>query len=267
MTTSDGSAVVKPSHQAAAGTRNSEANNPNPTSVATSAGQPGYGSTGGVQRSGGTASGQASTNSPAAAVAQDQAAVTLAQQAADATTLTSPISGTVGAINGMAAGQMTTGTSSITVVAGGTATVTVNAPLALMPKLQVGQSADVAVPGGTAASGSISQIALLPTSTASTPTYAVTIVVPDAPSALASGSSTQVAIDLQNADNTVVVPASALTMVGTNQATVQVIKGNAPTSEGVTVGAVGGGQAAVTGISAGQQVVLANLKQPLTAAG
>lgn len=203
--------------------------------------------------------------SSAADITQDQLALTQAEQARSAATLTAPIDGTVGAV-GMTAGQTATSASTITIVGGGDAAVTVDVPLSAMPSLSVGEPAQVSI-GGTTGSltGSVTQIGILPASTSgSTPTYPVTVVVPDAPQALATGISAEVAITTKQASNVMTVPVSALTMVGTGRASVGIVKGSTIQDAVVTVGAVGDGRAQVTsGLTVGETVVFADLSQPL----
>lgn len=192
--------------------------------------------------------------------------MTQAEQAADSATLTAPISGTVGAVN-LSAGKSASSSSTITIVGQGDAEVTVDAPLSDLPELSAGQTASVAAAGAVGSiQGTVTQIGILPTSSSdsSTTTYPVTVVVPDAPQALADGTSAQVSISTKQVSNVVTVPDSALTMVSSTQATAQVASGSTVKSEVVTVGAVGGGRAQVTsGITAGQQVVLADLSEAL----
>lgn len=202
--------------------------------------------------------------SPAGAVIQDQLAVTQAQAAVKAATLIAPISGVVGAI-GLTAGQSATSSSAISIVGHGDAQVIVDVPLTALPQLAVGQAANVtASGGGSLVSGSVTQIGILPASTtSSSPTYPVTIVVPDPPRSLLSGSQAQVSVVTKTVKNVVTAPDSALTMVSATTATVQILSGSTATSHVVTVGAVGGGRAQVTGLKAGQQLVIADLQTPL----
>lgn len=193
--------------------------------------------------------------------------VSQAQEAVNSATLTAPISGTVASV-GLTSGQDASTSSSITIIGTGAAQVTVDVPLSALPTLAVGQDAVVTpAGGGGTVNGSVTQIGILPAdSTSSTPTYPVTITVDDPPQALAQDSQAQVAVTTKTATNVVTVPASALTMVASDRATIQVVSGSdTVTTKSVTVGTVGGGKAQVTGLDAGTQVVLADLTATLGA--
>lgn len=193
--------------------------------------------------------------------------MTQAQQAVASATLTAPISGTVASV-GLTAGQAASSSSSVTIIGKGAAQITVDAPLSAMPTLAVGQSADVTpAGGGTVISGAVTQIGILPAdSTSSTPTYPITITVDDPPQSLAEDSQALVAVTTKTVRDAVTVPASALTMVSSTRATVQVVgSGNAITAKTVTVGTVGEGKAQVSGLTEGTQVVLADLTATLAA--
>ncbi|WP_222431947.1 HlyD family efflux transporter periplasmic adaptor subunit [Leekyejoonella antrihumi] len=241
--------------QSAAAPTSDSTTTPNGTSSGKGASAGGSAATSAESGQGGGGSG----GSSAASIAQAQLAVTQAEQASAGATLTTPIDGVVAAV-GMTAGQDATSSSSITIVGQGDAQITLQASLTQLPSLSVGQTAQVSAPGalGTIAA-SVTQIGILPSSTSS-PTYPVTVVVPDAPPPLASGTSVQVAVDTKTATNAVTVPVSALAMLGNGRASVQVANGTSVTTTIVGVGAIGDGRAQVTnGLKAGQSVVLADL--------
>jgi len=101
-------------------------------------------------------------------------------------------------------------------------------------------------------------------STATTPTYPATIVVPAPPRSMASGSVASVAITVGQAADVVRVPVSALVGVQSGTGQVQVLTGSGTTTRAVTVGAVGSGFAQVmTGLAVGDRVVLADVNAAL----
>ena len=92
--------------------------------------------------------------------------------------------------------------------------------------------------------GSVSQVALLPTtaSGSSTSTYAVDVLVPAAPDAVGTGGKASVAIVTTKVDGVLTVPASAVTGVGTGTGSVGLLKSGVVTATIVQIGAVGGGK-------------------------
>jgi multidrug efflux pump subunit AcrA (membrane-fusion protein) len=146
--------------------------------------------------------------------------------------------------------------------------VTVPVPLAKLPSIKVGQEATVNPPGLGALKGAVSQVALLPSSStgnaSSTVTYDVTITLPDTPQTLATGTYATATITTAAASNVLTVPVSAIPSVTSASAQVTVLKNDTATPTAVTVGAVGGGLAEIrSGLSAGDQVVIADASAPL----
>jgi HlyD family secretion protein len=225
----------------------------------------------------------------------DQAAVTNAQDAlssaqADLTssTLKSTIAGTVGSVS-LVKGASSTGTS-VVIVAHGAVAVTLNVPLASMASIHVGQKAKVSPQGTTSfVPGTVSSISLLPSTSTSTsssggsagrtttqggtgqssatsgsPVYPVVVLVPEALPALATGSRADVSLLIGTAANVLIVPNSALTPLGNGQAMALTFKNGVTTRALVKTGYAGTLSTQITsGLTAGQQVVLADLSTAL----
>jgi len=236
------------------------------------------------QSSGGPSSGTG--QSSASRVVTDQAAVTNAEAAlssaqADLTsaTLKSSIGGTVGSVS-LVKGATSQG-KSVVIVGTGAVEVTVDVPLASIGTVHVGQQANVTPQGATSiAAGSVTSISLLPstsssstgtgsatgqgTSTTSSPTYPVVVLVPEALPALATGSRADVSLLIGTVSKVLTVPNSALTPVAKGQAMAVTLKNGVATPALVKTGYAGTLTTQITsGLSAGQQVVLADLNTAL----
>ncbi len=206
----------------------------------------------------------------------DQAAITAAEQAVTtaqtnlaASTLTAPIAGVVGAV-ALTPGQSESSSAGITIVGTGAATVTLPVPLAKLPSIKVGQVATVTAPGLAPIMGAVSQIALLPVATgtganaSSTVSYDITVMLPDTPTTLATGSYVRTSIATATVKNVLTLPVSALPGVTSGVAQVAVLKGSTTTEINVKVGAVGVGLAEIqSGLVEGDQVVIANVDAAL----
>ena len=202
-------------------------------------------------------------------------------------TLKSSIAGTVGSVtfvNGTSSGGL-----SVVIVGAGAVEVTVNVPLASIASVRVGQTASVTPQGATSpVPGAVTSISLLPStssssastgagrattqgtgnaqspSTSTSPAYPVVVLVPDPVPALASGSRADVSLLTGTANNVVTVPNSALTPLGSGQALALTMKNGAVTRALVKTGYTGTLATQVTsGLTAGQQVVLADLSTAL----
>lgn len=91
--------------------------------------------------------------------------------------------------------------------------------------------------------------------------------MPQAGNALSSGSRADVSIVTAHAADVLVVPGSAVTTVSTGTGVVRVLKDGVATNTPVQTGAVGGGLVEVTeGVTAGQEVVLADRSEALPTA-
>lgn len=234
-----------------------------PTTAAKSAATPsGGGGTAGASSAGDTASRVADAN---VSVLEAQNALQVARDALASATLTAPISGTVATIPFIVGG--TAGTSNaLTIVGTGAVRVTVDVPLASLPKVKVGQNTRVTASGATKpVGGKIESVAILPVS--GTTTFPVTVLVAEPAAALASGSSATASIVLSTLTDVVTVPNSALTRTGNGTAAVVTVSsGGAVSRKQVALGAVGALSSQVqSGLKAGDQVVLADLSQAVPA--
>jgi hypothetical protein len=169
---------------------------------------------------------------------------------------------------------------SIVVVGAGAVEVTVSVPLASIASVHVGQVAKVTPQGAAAsAAGTVTSISLLPTATstatssgtgasqgtaATSPTYPVVVRVSDTGATLASGSRAEVSLLIGTADHVLTVPNSALMPLTRGQALASTLKNGVATRVLVRTGYVGTLATQVTsGLTAGQQVVLADLSTAL----
>jgi multidrug efflux pump subunit AcrA (membrane-fusion protein) len=234
-----------------------------PTAAAKSAATPsGGGGTAGASSAGDTASRVADAN---VSVLEAQNALQVARDALASATLTAPISGTVVAVP-FVVGDTVGTSNALTIVGTGAVRVTVNVPLASLPKVKVGQNTRVTASGATKpVGGKIESVAILPVS--GTTTFPVTVLVAEPAAALASGSSATASIVLSTLTDVVTVPNSALTRTGTGTAAVVTVSSDGTVSrKQVALGAVGALSSQVqSGLKAGDQVVLADLSQAVPA--
>ncbi len=205
---------------------------------------------------------QANIDAASAELAQEQQTLQQAQ-------LVSPITGTVATV-GVATGQSVSANSTsaqVLVVAPGAFEVTTNVPDTKIGQVKVGSRVTV-TPDGVQApqSGRVVAVGLLPTAAASSSssvTYPVTVGFDNTPSGLFTGSGADVSIVLASASGALTVPSSAIRTVGGNHI-VTVLRAGKTSTAVVTLGAVGPSLSQVTaGLTAGERVVLANLKQAL----
>lgn len=204
-----------------------------------------------------------------AAVAAAQAEVAVAQAALPFGTLTSPLAGTVAAVS-LAPGDTVGASSStavVTVLAGDGHTVTTAVGLADIDLVAVGQTATVTTPSTDASlTGTVSSIGVLDVSTTSEPSYTVEIALDATQERLFDGASAQVVVQVAGVDDVLTVPTSAV-RTADGATTVQVLDGDAPTTAEVEVGAVGAERTEIlSGLSEGDEVVLADLDQPVEGA-
>jgi multidrug efflux pump subunit AcrA (membrane-fusion protein) len=230
----------------------------------------------GQKSSGGSASTPPSGNSsPAKAVsaeqlAADQAAidaadaqVAVARQNLAASTLVSPINGTVAQI-GFTVGQ-NAGQQRIVVIGPGANQVTTAVSDTAAGQVKPGQQATVTPDGSaTPITGQVTSIGLLSTTTSSgSPSYPVTISLPDSAPAFFPGATASVSIIIGTGNAAVTVPTSALHLAGPAM-TVTVLSGDKTEVRRITAGVIGAAVAEVrSGLANGEQVVLADLSQPL----
>jgi hypothetical protein len=190
--------------------------------------------------------------------------VTAAQQAVDQATVVSPIAGTVVDVDLAVGDQVTAGSSTQRILVQGVGGYEATASLDLtdVVKVQVGQPATLLPDGGTATvTGHVVGVSALPdsASSATTTTYRVTVGLDGDTSSLRNGALGELSIVTATAKGVLAVPSSAVTTVG-NRHVVQVLDGTTTTETPVTVGVVGDTWTEITrGLSAGQQVVVADL--------
>jgi HlyD family secretion protein len=191
--------------------------------------------------------------------------VEVAQQAVNQATITTPIAGTVVAVNFGVGDTVTSASQTATVVVQGSggyeSSITVGVDQ--IPRVAVGDAATVTPDGshkGLAAK--VAAISVAPTATSPT-TYLVVLGLVDPNAKLDNGSTGTTRIVTRRATKAVAVPTSAVTTNGTSH-TVRILSGNSPKVVSVGVGVVGDTWTQITsGIRAGQQVVLADRSQPL----
>ena len=167
-------------------------------------------------------------------------------------------------------GAAATTSQAITIIGAGAVRVTLAVPLASIPLVKTGQAADVVAAGAdTGVDGVVESVGVLPssTTTTTTPTYPVTVLVYSPTAALASGSTASVAIAVGTVTGVTTVPNSALTSTGTaGTASVLVPSGSGTARKQVSTGVVGSLiTQVVSGLSPGDQVVLADTSTPLPA--
>jgi HlyD family secretion protein len=181
--------------------------------------------------------------------------------------LTSPIAGTVGAVS-LAPGDTVTASSTtavITVLGDAGHTVTATLSLAVIDVVEVGQTAQVTVAStDEVLTGRVSSIGVLNVSESSTPSYTVVITLDPTDARLFDGASAQAAIGVGGNEQTLTVPTSAVHVLA-GATTVTVLRDGEPVEVEVTTGAVGSELTEVlSGLEAGEVVVLADLTQSLT---
>lgn len=232
------------------------------------AGSGGAGNTAGTGSAAGGRGGQTLDPVDAAArIAVDNAAILAAQAALESAqedrteaVLTAPIDGIVGTV-GITKGSAASTSNTITILGAGAVKVSLDVPAATAAKLKKGMDAQVTADGASAPSaGTVDSIGILPSTTNGASTYPVVIVVPNPADGLAEGAAATVAITVKAVSNVVTVPNSAVTATGTGaNAFVTLIQDGKAVRQTVTTGAVGSTVTEiVSGLTAGQSVVIAN---------
>ena len=197
----------------------------------------------------------------------DQANITVAKQNLTEVTLTSPIAGTVAAVAITQGDTVSANSTSsiITILGPGQYEVSTTVSLSLIDQLKVGDKASVTVNGlTTPLTGTVTTVGILSSSsTSGSATYPVTVLLDPSSQTLYEGSGASVVITLSDVDNVLTVPTSAVHTVGTGH-TVSVLDNGQLKTVAVEVGAVGTDLTQITsGVTAGQQVVIADLNQPI----
>jgi multidrug efflux pump subunit AcrA (membrane-fusion protein) len=231
-------------------------------------GSGGGGSGGGGTGGGGTGNSGAPVSATQLAADQeseDAAAeqVTVAEQNLAAATVVSPISGTVVSVSVTPGSTASPGSTAFEVAGLDSWQVQTQVPVADMPQLKAGQQATV-LPDGTSTplSGAVVTIGLMPTPNSNPVTYPVTLGLDGQPSGLHQGGYAAVTITTAQTSG-VSVPTSAVHYSG-GHATVTVYADGTARSVRVKVGTKGPVMTRITsGLTIGQQVVLANLNAPM----
>jgi RND family efflux transporter MFP subunit len=200
-----------------------------------------------------------------ATIDNDQASLVQAQQSLSNATLTAPISGTVGSVN-VSTGQAVSAASTssyITVTNAGTYQATVSLSTTQVGLVAVGDSVQVAVDGrsGTVA-GTVTRVGPVTVSSSSY-TYPMIVSLSGANGgAIAAGSAAQVQVQVANAQDTLVVPTSAVHTNAPGRSYVLVVQGGQQVRKLVRTGVVGQLYTQITsGLSSGAVVVLADQAQ------
>jgi HlyD family secretion protein len=188
--------------------------------------------------------------------------VIVAQQAVAQATIVSPIRGTVAAVN-LAVGDevdAASSTAGVVVVGPGGYEATFSVSVDDLPDLEVGQTAEVRADGVVEPlAGEVVAIGVA----ANESSYPVTVGFTEETGSLGNGSTASVTVTTDAADDALAIPTSAVTLDG-QQATVEVFDGEGTSTVDVEIGAVGDTWTEVTsGLDEGQEVVLADLDEPL----
>jgi HlyD family secretion protein len=205
----------------------------------------------------------------AAQLAADQASIDsakaqlkLAKQNLAAAILTSPLAGRVGSIS-LSAGSRSSG-GSITIVGNGNQIVTIDVPLSQIDQVKTGQPASIAVDGRTdALHAAVTRVGIVSSTSGSLTTFPVTVTLADGSPALHNGVGADVTITTGTAADVLLVPNSAITTVGSRH-TVTIVRDGKTSTASVTLGLTGVDSSQVTGgLSAGDEVELADPDQGL----
>ncbi|MFA7322886.1 MAG: efflux RND transporter periplasmic adaptor subunit [Candidatus Nanopelagicales bacterium] len=211
-----------------------------------------------------------------AAASEEAARLQLANahRAYDATTLRSPVAGTVGAVDATvgqssASSNSSSASSVVTIVGRGALDVTASFNESDAAKVKAGQSATIsftALPDTTATGKVISVSPIASTSDGLT-TYPVIISITDAPDGVLAGMSADVSVTTSEATDVLVVPSTTVTSLG-GTTTVTVVKGETETITPVTVGVKGDSTSEITsGLKAGDIVVVPTAVSSTTSNG
>ena len=206
------------------------------------------------------------TTASQAALESAQLSVEVAKQALDETTLVAPVAGTVAAVNatvgeiagGSGSSTDSASTSVVTIVPDGQFQVVASFSEADAIQVEVGQQATVtfdALPD-TSATGTVTAVDAVATTSSSLVTYGVTIAVDDAPEELRNGMTATVAVTVDSVDDAIWVPAAAVSTSG-GVSTVTVRKDGVDTVAVVELGLVGDSGTQVTsGVAVGDELVV-----------
>ncbi|HLI00347.1 MAG TPA: efflux RND transporter periplasmic adaptor subunit, partial [Acidimicrobiales bacterium] len=191
--------------------------------------------------------------------------VTAKQALADAT-LTSPLSGTVAAVN-LTAGQTVSANATsdaITIVNSSGYEATASLDDTEMAGVKVGEHVDVSVNGRTGTvAGTVSRLDPVQQSDGDY-VYPVVIALSGVKGQIPSGTTADLSIVLHSVSYTLAVPTSAVHTAAAGDSYVEVLRDGKQTEQRVTVGVVGGTYTQIkSGLARGETVVLANLSAPI----
>ena len=193
------------------------------------------------------------------------AEVAVAEQAIEQATITTPIAGTVVAVD-LAVGEAVSdaATQNVIVQGGGGFEATTTVGVTDVAHIAVGQKAYVRPDGSDAVlKGSVASISAAPVSSGTSTSYRVTVALDDPDAAQKNGNTGTVSIVTEASARGLAVPTSAV-QVTNGRYVVDVLSGGDVTRTAVEVGAVGREWTAVTrGLSAGDVVAIADLDEPL----
>jgi RND family efflux transporter MFP subunit len=165
-----------------------------------------------------------------------------------------PVSGTVTTLNAVANSYISNSMPVAVIESGGQMQVIASVSETLVPRLAIGDTADVTVSATgqvfTAAIRSVDRSANLQTSL-----YTVTLTVPEEVEGLLSGMFADVTFHTDVSENAIVVPSEAILTSGSDQY-VFVVENDTAKYVAVTTGLTGNGVTEITsGLEAGQQLV------------
>jgi macrolide-specific efflux system membrane fusion protein len=234
--------------------------------------------------SSGGSGGGTSVTSAQSQVNQAQAAVDSAQKTLDETTLSAPIAGLVTAVNGTVGDRAGSGSSSsgagssgsgsaaagsgsgssssafVTIADTSAYVVSANVAESDVAKLQVGQSATIAFPAvsGASGTGTVSAIAPVGTTSSNVVTFPVTVTLAALPDGIRLGQTAQISVTTASATNVLEVPSAAVRSGAGGTHSVTVLgTGTSRTVTTVAVGVVGDTTTQVTsGLKAGDKVLI-----------
>lgn len=215
-----------------------------------------------------TASGTTSGQVTAATLATDQEAIdndeaTLidAEQSLAAADLTSPIAGTVVAMGITAGESVSAGSSSavITIISTGSFEASATLTPTQAAGVKIGDRATVSVVGSAdPMTGTVTRVG--PVDVNAGNTYPMLVSLPSGATGIFTGSSAEISVDLAQADDTLVVPTSAVHSDGLGHSYVDMLDGGSEHEVSVKVGVVGDVYTQVTsGVHRGDTVVLADV--------
>jgi multidrug efflux pump subunit AcrA (membrane-fusion protein) len=198
-----------------------------------------------------------------ATIDADKATLVNDQELLAATTLVSPVSGTVESVDLATGGSVSARSTSdtITVVDWNNYEVAASLTTTQVEGVKIDQKAQVNVDGTSdRLDATVTRVGPVADSDSSY-TYPVIVTVTSPTGQLAAGSAAQMVIDLSQADNTVVVPSSAVHTTSTGTY-VYVDKAGKEVRQAVKTGLVGTVHTQITlGLTSGQVVILADPSQ------